>query len=271
MERKRIRTIIRKKIKGIAALAEDVNEGFDAEAIHAFRVAIKSLRSFLRLQKMLTGGKKIRISAKCKRLYDMVGAIREAQLEIAYWEGSKEFVPAYCAYLHLTIAQKKKEWGKYYTQSVFKKLDKKLAAIKYTPMKADAPGAFFGDRLTKALDVVNKKDVDAEQLHTARKRIKDVLYVAKMMTKEKDAVKKHDTRVPIKKLDALADLVGALNDDRTRLERLQAFIPHPDLEQERTTIEGLVRKETAAVAKNKKKVATTVRRTLASLSKATDR
>ncbi|GAA4470413.1 hypothetical protein GCM10023093_31660 [Nemorincola caseinilytica] len=265
MRRKEIKAIIRKKVKEIAALAEDVDKDLGMEAIHAFRVAVKSLRSFLRLQQMHSGSRKIRIAPRYKRLYDIAGAIREAQLEIAHWEKEDTYLPTYIAYLHHTIAQNKKEWRRYYTKKLFTRLRKDLDDIKYCPMDTGVPQAFFAKRLAEAYELVSIPAPHAEQLHTARKRIKDVLYVAKTIAKEWPAAHEHIGDVPLKELDKLADLVGVLNDERMRLEHLEVFVPHPDQQAETDTIQLLKAKEHKLLTTKKTKAVRTLRSSLKTL------
>lgn len=248
MKEKRIKAIIEKKVSTLAALAGDLSATFDKETIHEFRVTIKSLRAFLRLLQMHTGNEKIRISRKTKELYDILGAIREAQLELEVFEKTQETIPSYIQYLQHTIELKKCEWGKYATNKVFSKLLDKLTGIKYRSLSADALSDFLANQWEAGHTILANKKATGDQLHTARKRVKDILHIEKLAAKHWKSKHAYALPCPLKTLDTLADAIGKYNDSRIQRAHLNAFVTRMPDSEEKTTIKTLAAKETARLS-----------------------
>src|SRR5262245_37209228 len=75
--------IARKQLRVAAAAAERVHDGGDAEALHAFRVAIRRLRSMLQAYRSPLGGNvRPKDRRRLRRLADATGPARDAEVQI---------------------------------------------------------------------------------------------------------------------------------------------------------------------------------------------
>ena len=259
MKQEKIKAIIKKKVKEITFLCEDINDSFDKETIHNFRVAVKSLRSFLRLQRMFIHKPGLKMPKKFKRLYHIAGTIREAQLEIERFEGKEQELSHYLDNLHQILAEGKKEWKNHYSGGVLRKLDNKLAGFKYKTMHPDILKRFFSDRMNVIDTITNKKTPTDTQVHNARKKIKDLLYTSKLAGKKWKAAHKQIEDIPVKQLDNLANMMGDYNDERITLDHLNAFSSQDMGEDEKNMMKHLKSKETKKLSGKKKSIIATAK------------
>jgi len=253
MQQKKLKAIIKKKVGIITHLCRDVDTAFDKDTVHDFRTSVKSLRSFLRLQQMHTG-KHLKIPKKFKRLYHIAGVIREAQLEIEHFEGKKPDLPHYVEHLYLIIARQKKEWRNLYSKKVLRRFNKKISGYKYKSIHPGMLEKFFDDRVTVVNFITHKVSPTDEQVHTARKKIKDILYTSKIAEKKWNATHKEVELISVKKLDQLADMIGDYNDERITLEHLRAFSTRRLSKNEKSTLSALKTKETKKLSARKKSI-----------------
>ncbi len=248
MRKGRIKHIIRRSTNGVSELCAEVGKDFDKESIHKFRVAVKSLRSFLRLQKMHTGNKKIKLTKKFKRLYDIAGTIREAQLELQFME-HKPALPHYTAQLHNKIILSKEDWKQCYSAKVIEKLDKKLTSYKYKKMPPEALAKFFESCTGYISQLGNSSAPTDSEIHDTRKKIKDILYTSKLASKQWKAAS--DTVTPINELDTLSDLIGNYNDERIIMSHIKEF-PTKDMDPvEKSNLKQLKDREAKKLRKKK--------------------
>lgn len=253
MRQKKIKSVIAKKVKEIAALCDNVSTGFDKDDIHKFRTTVKSLRSFLRLQKMNTGTR-MTVSKKFKRLYDTAGVIREVQLELELLKEQLASIPHYTDHLYQTIEHSKQEWAKTDINRVLRKLENRLCGYTYKTLKADAVPIFFNDRMKVIKGVAAKKRPTYNQIHDARKQIKDILYIAKFTEKEWKSARDKAEAYPIGKLEMLATIIGEYNDERIIKEHISFFpLVNPD-EGERSELRQLQADENRKLAAKKKEI-----------------
>ena len=222
MKQKKIRNVIVKKIDNIKYLCDDIRTGFEQDDIHKFRTTVKALRSFLRLQQMNTGTR-MKVTRKFKRLYNIAGEIREAQLELEFLKDIQASIPHYTNHLHQIIWQSKQEWVKTDVKKVMHKLQEKLTGYTYTTLKPETVLAFFNDRMAPINTLVAKEHPASSEIHNARKNIKDILYISKIADKEWKTVSNQAEDLPVAKLDKLATKIGEYNDERIISEHLEAF------------------------------------------------
>ncbi|MFI4962878.1 MAG: CHAD domain-containing protein [Legionellales bacterium] len=260
MNQEKIKAIIKKKVNDITGLCRDINNSFDKDTIHNFRVSVKSLRSFLRLQRMYIHKPGLKMPKKFKRLYHIAGTIRETQLEIEHFEGRKPELPHYLNKLHQILALEKKEWGKFYSGKVLRRLDNKLAGFKYKKLHPDILERFFNDRMDAINTITNEKPPTDAQVHDARKKIKDMLYTSKLTGKKWKAAHKQIEDIPVKQLDNLANMMGDYNDERITLEHLNACSLRGMEKNEKNTMEHLRSKESKTLSVKKKNIIATAKK-----------
>jgi CHAD domain-containing protein len=175
--------LIKQELRKTSRRARKVNKDFDKEAIHDFRVSVKSLRSFLRLIENYDPELKLKLSKKFKQLYSIAGAIREAQLELDVISGNEYPLPAYTKHLRDIINTKREKWELLFSKKLLDELKVNLTC------KCDikTPHAALEDFSMKKLTVIRKlmkiRQPATSHLHKVRKALKDIIYAASITEK----------------------------------------------------------------------------------------
>ncbi len=254
MKPEKIRKIIGGKVKKIKTLSRNINDKFEKDAIHEFRVAVKSLRSFLCLLRMASEDRAPKIPGKFKRLYHIAGAIRDAQLELETITASNTTLPVYTDKLKNDIKRQKAEWERQYSEKVFRKMKKRLAGYEYETLSPDALAAFHYMKVAGVKKLSNTKPVTNTHVHNIRKHVKDIIYTTKLARKEWKPAIKHAEPMPVDELDRIAAMIGEYNDERIQLEHLSSF-SSPRLEpEEKRSLEDLCKDDAAKLRTGKKKI-----------------
>jgi CHAD domain-containing protein len=260
MEREQIRLVIKKKVDQLSAASKIIDKEFDKEAIHTFRVTIKSLRSFLRL--LNTGGQKklLKIPEKIKRLYHIAGAVREAQLEMEMIAEKQAALPHYCNKLHLVLERQKKEWGRHYSKKSVQKSEDSLTDYPYQALDEKTFGLFFKLRMESIDELGKKKPPTDNEIHSIRKLAKDILYTVKLAKKKCSGVKDLISEIPVKQLDSLAAEIGDYNDKRITLEHLSSFSSRNITKEEVANIKALCDRYANELKARKRRIVMGVRK-----------
>ena len=259
MNQEQIKAVIKEWVTDIAILSEKIGSEFDRDTIHKFRVNVKKLRSFLRLLRMHTRDTKMKMPRKFKRLYQVAGAIRDAQLELEKMGDSLVTLPAYITHLQKVLERQKKEWNKHYSKKTIQKLETKLLSCKYEPLHPAVLQNFLTSRLETITRISNTEAPTDDQVHRIRKQVKDILYTAKMTQKQWKSAKKELHLLPIKKMNEVADAIGGYNDERTTLQHFHSFSSPAMKKTEAGTIEKICKKERTKLEKDKKNILTLVK------------
>lgn len=218
-----IKKIISDKVSHIGTLAEKVGKHFDKDTIHDFRVEVKRLRSFLRLLRSHSEEPKLKMTKKFKNLYHIAGDIRDTQLELDTLNNEKISLPQYKISLHGKIGKLKSEWNKRYSDDIVRKMHDKLMANNIRAIHPALLERFFSDKLAAIKKLPLSKSPSDDQVHEARKQIKDILYTSKLAKKEWKAAYKKTKNIPVNRLGFIADAIGNFNDERLMLEHLNSF------------------------------------------------
>ena len=174
MKEKKLKKIIKEKTREVAEFGKLLNNDFDKEFIHKFRVEVKSLRSFLRLLRMHTQESKLKLPGKFKRIYHIAGAIRDAQLEIDCIAEKKWPLPASTQKLQHIIRNQKKEWKKRYDKKIFRNLESRLLACDLNDLSPEQLQDFFRDRMKTIEAIISTGSPAEDQVHMIRKLAKDI-------------------------------------------------------------------------------------------------
>jgi len=255
MTPEKIKEIISGKIKEIRKLGKKINDGFDHDAIHKFRVAVKTLRTFLRLLRMASEDQKPKLPGKFKRLYHIAGAIRDAQLELDKLSRENTALPVYTDKLHKDIKRQKAEWERRYDEKVFRKMKKRLLADDhYETLSPDALAAFYHARVTGMQKMSKARPATNAHVHGIRKQAKDILNITKLAEKEWQPAFNKTKNIPVDRIDQLATTIGDYNDERIHVEHLMSF-SSPTMEfDEKNMIADICKKEAAKLKTEKKHI-----------------
>jgi CHAD domain-containing protein len=257
----KIRDAVKEKAASLSAISKKISPRFDKEDIHTFRVTVKTLRSFLRLLRSAPHSGELKMTRKFKRIYHMAGAIRDVQLEIEQIANEHETLPAYMDHLLKQLDAQKKEWDRHYSKKDTNKQLRRLAADNYRPIDRDAIANFFNTQLLIIETLINMPSLTDDQLHSIRKRVKDILYIAKFLSKKSwERAYKEVTGIAQKDLEQLADDIGKYNDQRVLLGHLNSFTAAINGEQD--IIKTLSGEKAAMLQTQKQEIIATVKRLL---------
>lgn len=253
MKPERIKEVIQEKVKEVSKHCGRIGRDFDKETIHKFRVSVKTLRSFLRL--LRTGSKEpyAKLPGKFKRLYQVAGAIRDAQLELEKLEIGSD-LPVYTQKLRNDIERCKKEWNNHYSKKLMVKLKKRLSNYHLVSLNPQVLTDFFAIRIEAVATCAKTKSPSNAQVHEMRKQLKDLVYTSKLAKKEWRTAYERIKRIPVKTLDNLTADIGEYNDARLTYEHLNSFAS-PQMEiTERKAIHQICKAEKTKLKARKKSV-----------------
>lgn len=241
MNKERARQLLDEKLADVADSSAAVAEDFSETAIHAFRVAVKKLRAYVQLIESGKDQPKMSLGKKVKRLYDIAGEIRSAQLEEKKVKGQKKALPGYSKNLSVKILLNRQLWNEQYKPGTFEKLSKRLAA---KPVRKISAGTLvcFLRACTRVLEDIADSSPDDEMIHTARKRVKEMLYNTKLAGKHWPKAHARIAHLPLSTLDKLSELLGDYNDERLIQESLLSFSPKATNADEKKALKALSNK-----------------------------
>lgn len=221
MKKEKVADILDDKVKKLTKLSADIAPQFEKEAIHNFRVEVKRLRSFLRLLS-IHQKEEYKLPKRFKKLYDILGIIREMQLEQKKLQELNAELPTYFRYIDDTITRQKQLWKKHYKHKALTALKEKLDELNLTTLRPKDLFQFIEQRINE-LRKINEGEPGNEQIHTYRKQIKDILYNIKLAEKDWKKGLEAIGTLSATELDKLSDVIGNYNDERIMLDYLIAF------------------------------------------------
>ncbi len=254
MKRDKIRKVIGGKVKEIEKLSKKLDGGFENGTLHEFRIAVKSLRSFLRLLRSTQDEHTPKITGKFKRLYHITGAIRDAQLELDKLTANKASLPVYTDKLRNDIDRQKIEWERRYSDKVFRKMEKRLVGYEYDTVSPDSLAAFHYMKTTGIKKLTKTGDATNAQVHSIRKHVKDILYTTKLAQKKWKPALQQMPSVPTEELEHIASMIGDYNDERIQFEHLSSFSSTKSEAAEINAIKKIIRKESAKIKTGKNQI-----------------
>ena len=254
MKPDKVKKIIGGKVKEIKKLGEKVDGDFESGALHEFRVAVKSLRSFLRLLRTTQDEQAPKIPGKFKRLYHITGAIRDAQLELDHLTANKTSLPVYTDKLKNDISRQKAEWEKHYSDKVFRKMEKRLVGYEYETVSPDSLAAFHHMKVAGIKKLGKPASATNAQVHSIRKYVKDMLYTTRLAQKKWKTALEQMPPVPMDELDSIATMIGDYNDERIQFEHLSSFSSPQTEPAEVSAIKKIVKKEDTKLKADKKQI-----------------
>jgi len=240
MNKSKTRKILEDKLKDVKAAAETVAPKFSETSIHAFRVAIKKLRAYMRLIATDKEQPKMKLNKKLKTLYDIAGEIRDAQLKLKK-TGRKAGANTYKKELEAIIAGAQDKWSKHYKESVVENMCSKLADKKISGLRPGRLVLFFKKRIEVLEEAADSKPDDT-MIHECRKRVKDMQYNSKLAEKHWGKAYQKIVNLPLDKLNELSDLLGNYNDERLLLESHLSYMQQIKNKEERKIFTVIIAK-----------------------------
>jgi len=113
MKEDTINGVLHTRLKKMQAHFHQLQDSFDTETIHDFRLEVKKLRGFLRLlQAGLAPGSQLKVPLHLKNIYEATGQIRNIQLHLEAMDRQCETLhllspAAYCSFLRKVLSVEK--------------------------------------------------------------------------------------------------------------------------------------------------------------------
>ena len=176
--------IIQSVFLRIEKLINRIEENFDQEAIHDFRVDIKKLRAFLRLinhEPSFTGN--LKIPKQLKKIYTACGSIRDLQLQIGRMKVLCVDTDPPNEYLELLEKNLRSETQKCKALFKYLQLQKGIntcTTLLPTVLSKDCFTNFFKEKVTGCLTILTRVAITDTSMHSMRKNIKDIIYIYKI-------------------------------------------------------------------------------------------
>lgn len=197
---------------------------FEEDNIHQFRVATKRLRALLRLVEGQPGVPE-KLPKKFRKLYQLSGNIRDAQLMIKRAGKAVPEVAEYVSWLERQKAKAQQDFRDFYDSAIIVKMEKKLRKIEPQPLAVATLREFFAGHMADIEAILHKKGLEEEDLHDIRKKIKDLLYVAKVAAEFwPEGLEEAGVSGMLQSLDDLAERAGNFNDQHNALVSIESFI-----------------------------------------------
>lgn len=209
MKHKELKSIVEREVDSLCHYAEKIRAGYDAEDIHRFRVGYKKLRAFTRL---VHEGKSKKYLIQVKNVYTAAGEVRDRQIYLQVIadrlepDGCAEAV--YPGILRNEIEEATRNLDDAIRDLSFHKLSEKLIGVLPDRLSDDAIAGFV-HRQAEGFYSNIKEDATDEQLHTARKHLKDIIYNAAYLRADKKDALFLEQQEEVKKL---ATLLGDYHD-----------------------------------------------------------
>jgi CHAD domain-containing protein len=255
MNKDKIKEVIVEKTEEITVLCEKINNGFDMQDIHDFRVAFKYLRSFLRLIRMHNDNKGLKAPDKLKDLYYIAGYIRDAQIELLNITEEQLGLPDYNNELEKRISALKKDWTKSYTNKILLQFVKRLKNYEFEALPAGVLANFLNSRMASIDDNMRMRTPTDVQMHNVRKHAKDIINTTHAVKKKHwTAAEVEIKSMPLKELTHVADEIGNYNDERFHLVTMKQYSEQIVEAADKAKIKQISKEQQPKVAKHKKNI-----------------
>lgn len=242
MDKKELVYIITKICCKLKEPLDKIDVNSSKESLHAFRVEVKKLRSFLSLLNLeMKKENYITLPKRLKNIYRLAGKIRDIQLHLQKLKkiGCKQ--AKYMFLLHQRMdkysGRLKNNLQKKPIKNIHKKIVKNLPDL----LEPEKVALFFKQKSSRINFLLSTPHRSDSVLHLIRKNIKDMLNICKIF--------QNDTRIPmspklwseteIKDAEHFASELGLLNDARTTLSFLEPAYLKKTNRKERRALQKL--------------------------------
>jgi CHAD domain-containing protein len=247
MNRRATRYIITGRWEKVQHTFSRVKAGFGMEDIHAFRLEIKKMRAFLRLDARTKDH--ARLPGRLHRFYFLAGVIRNLQLQqqriTEAWKGREESLPRlYLIMLETEIGIKTAEARSFAKDklSIKKEREKVLAKVRRS-LSGKAIRGFVQTSAGRLDDLWGwPYPLEDDTLHSIRKLLKDLFYNHAYIAKEASILLPAALREKTG-IKNITDMLGGFQDMRMKLDLLQPeYLSTVNDERERMALEELKKK-----------------------------
>lgn len=223
MKTKKIQRLVNGYLDKVVDAAATVDHKFDEEVIHDLRLQVKRLRALLRMYWLFTGRSRPEMPKRLKKVYKAAGEMRDLQLLLKAMGGESKMPEVYRQEIEARLMAAREDWRDAYNAGKLHKACKKLSNYEYKALPAFMPAEFIKERLTLIDELRAAGEPDDEDVHTVRKRVKDIIYMVRLVNEHWAKACGAIQSVPLHKFEEIAVAIGAFNDARQALERVRAI------------------------------------------------
>ncbi len=264
MKEDRLNKLVKNQIDDAEEAAKKIGPDFEKEDIHEFRVAVKSLRSLIRLLDSSTGNDTFILPSDLIDIYHTSGIIRDAQLEHVKISHMDLDLPGYCNHLEKIISKHKKSWEKCYSKKIFSHLESYWSEAKPIVLTEAVVEQFIAGKLASITRISKSVSPSDEELHGIRKQLKDIFYVLKIVPGNLISAFNTAKQVEISELKWITDLIGAYNDDRIFMEHIKSYSQELLKPADSMTIDNITTEMARQLTKRKKEICDQVNKYISS-------
>ncbi|MCF6402484.1 CHAD domain-containing protein [Chitinophaga filiformis] len=187
------------------------------EALHKLRVEIKKLKAFSELTKLYKGEKEATIKKNIKKIFHRAGIIREAGINLQMIRQFDICQPLFSIKATNIIQQESAKFRLHETRYDHDIRNTVISLLQSLhPVHSRDIKQWFSGQLKKIAIVVTAASSD--QLHEARKKIKNLIYVHGILHKPLAA----ELKLKIDYLDQMQDAIGKWHDAAVAVDLLEA-------------------------------------------------
>jgi len=216
MSGKKANRSIHKYEEALSASAGQITLQFDMDCVHDFRTTVKKLRALLR---WLSSVKKP-LTKSFAAIYHLSGELRNAQVLLKDTEAEKEALEGFRNWLNVSITRLEEQWYKTYDRRIIQRLCKKIERSGYQKGEWETIRRFCRKRVNRIRGILYLSPPPDEEMHNARKMLKDMLYVYEWGEKNKLV----DEGPELATLKHISHQAGRFNDQRIAILLLTTYL-----------------------------------------------
>ena len=187
MDTPAIKRIILLHFRRLRKSYNDIKDAARMEPIHDFRVEYKKLRAFLRLLSFSENQHRLKVPGHLKRVYKCGGTVRDLQLHITNLEGGEKELKMPSGHVHqlkkdLIIA--KRNLKKTLSPEIIPETKKEIIDQVSGSLTVSVVEQFISYKSAEINDILSGRLLRDLDFHQVRKNLKDIIYNAKIITKQ---------------------------------------------------------------------------------------
>ncbi len=228
MQRSQLKHITRQFHQELAEQYQQSRKHFDMDGMHEFRVVYKKLRAFLRMMSFGQGATpSLTMSKKLRKAYQIAGLVRDAQLQQQrIIEAAFQLIllpHRYLVLLQKEIDRQKPLFAKLLSPGDIKHQDKKVRLLLPATFSLPDAAPYFQDQWVAIRAAPASGRYCDQDLHSIRKRLKDVYYNQQLMKKDLPQPKLEEKRQASAFYKTLLEELGSFQDMCTAIALLDSF------------------------------------------------
>ncbi len=202
--------------------------------IHAFRIEVKKLRSFICLASSAPHASSLKVSAMLDEIYNAIGSIRSLQLQQQCIEritpGYITFQKTYLIFISKKIEHQMLQARKIGKQGKFlKKSRRRILNHLPSALKQKSIRVFTNEKLQALSALMKPSSLSDESLHAIRKLLKEISYTWKLTNKP--ASVPSVIVMSKKEIDYITNILGDFHDRCIGLDLLHAHYKEQQMDE----------------------------------------